>query len=129
MPSDTWFVTGASSGLGRALCEGLLARGHRVAATARDIAALRALAPAEPDRWWTAALDVTDHAQIRQVVDAAFVALGRIDVIVSNAGYGLFGAAEEVTDGQIDRQLRTNLVGPIQLARAVLPRLRTQGGG
>ena len=129
MPSDTWFLTGASSGLGRALCEELLARGHRVAATARDAAALDELAPADRQRWWTGELDVTDHDQLRRAVDAAFAAFGRIDVVVSNAGYGLFGAAEEVTDEQIDRQLRTNLVGPIQLARAVLPHLRAQGGG
>ncbi|MBB5874100.1 NAD(P)-dependent dehydrogenase (short-subunit alcohol dehydrogenase family) [Allocatelliglobosispora scoriae] len=129
MPADTWFVTGASSGLGRALCERLLARGHRVAATARDPQTLTDLAPADARQWWTGRLDVTDHDQLRRCVDDAFAALGRIDVVVSNAGYGLFGAAEEVTDEQIDRQLRTNLVGPIQLARAVLPHLRAQGGG
>jgi NAD(P)-dependent dehydrogenase (short-subunit alcohol dehydrogenase family) len=131
VPADAWFLTGASSGLGRALCESLLARGHRVAATARDPATLDELAPPEADagHWWAGRLDVTDHDEIRRAVDAAFAAFGKIDVIVSNAGYGLFGAAEELSDAQIDRQLRTNLVGPIQLARAVLPHLRAQGGG
>lgn len=127
MPSDTWFVTGASSGLGRALCEQLLADGRRVAATARDVTTLPT--PSDPSRWWAGRLDVTDPEQIRQGVEAAFTAFGHIDVIVSNAGYGLFGAAEEVTDEQIQRQLQTNLVGPIRLARAVLPYLRGQGGG
>jgi NAD(P)-dependent dehydrogenase (short-subunit alcohol dehydrogenase family) len=129
MPADTWFVTGASSGLGRAICECLLARGHRVAATARDPDVLERLTPDDPARWWTGRLDVTDHDQVRGTVAAAFAAFGRIDVIVSNAGYGLFGAAEEVSDAQIERQLATNLVGPIQVARAVLPFLRAQGGG
>ena len=72
---------------------------------------------------------MTDTAELRSVVEAAFAELGRIDVVVSNAGYGLVGAAEELTDEQIDRQLATNVLGPIQLTRAVLPHLRAQGGG
>ena len=63
------------------------------------------------------------------MVDAAFAELGRIDVVVSNAGYGLLGAAEEVSDEQIARQLNTNVIGSIQLARAAIPHLRAQGGG
>jgi NAD(P)-dependent dehydrogenase (short-subunit alcohol dehydrogenase family) len=63
------------------------------------------------------------------VIDTAFGAKGRMDVIVSNAGYGLFGAGEEVTDEQIRHQIETNLIGSIQLIRAALPRLRAQGGG
>lgn len=78
---------------------------------------------------WTARLDVTDPERIRQVVDDAAHALGRLDVVVSNAGYALVGAAEEASGEQIDRQIRTNLTGPIHLAQAVLPYLRAQGGG
>ena len=74
-------------------------------------------------------LDVTDTAAIREVVERSFARLGRIDVIVSNAGYGLFGAAEEFTDKQVEHIVATNLVGPIQLIRAALPHLRAQGGG
>jgi NAD(P)-dependent dehydrogenase (short-subunit alcohol dehydrogenase family) len=74
-------------------------------------------------------LDLTDPDRIRRVVDDAVGALGRIDVAVSNAGYGLFGAAEEATGEQVERQIRTNLNGPIHLARALLPHLRTQGHG
>lgn len=129
MDAQTWFITGASSGLGRALAAGLLARGDRVAATARNPDALAGLGPATGDPLWTASLDVTDPGAVTRVVDRAFADLGRIDVVVSNAGYGLFGAAEEVTDEQLCRQLDTNLVGPIRLARAVLPHLRAQGGG
>jgi NAD(P)-dependent dehydrogenase (short-subunit alcohol dehydrogenase family) len=78
---------------------------------------------------WMARLDVTDTQAIRNAVNRAFGDLGRIDVVVSNAGYGLFGAAEEVTDEQILHQINTNLLGSIQLVRAVLPHLRQQGGG
>src|SRR4029077_10767130 len=74
-------------------------------------------------------LDLTDTAGIRAVLASAFHQLGRIDVLVSNAGYGLFGAAEEVTDVQIDHQIATNLIGSIQFIRAAIPHLRQQGGG
>lgn len=125
----TWFITGASSGFGRGLTEQLLARGDRVAATVRRPAALDDLKAQYGAALWIATLDVTDTAALRQAVDAAFAALGRIDVVVSNAAYGLFGAGEEVTDAQLAQQLDTNLVGSIQLIRAVLPHLRAQGGG
>ncbi len=125
----TWFVTGTSSGFGRHVTELLLERGDRVAATLRRPERLDELAKRFGDRLWVRGLDVTDTAALRMTVDDAFRELGRIDVIVSNAGYGLLGAAEELTDDQIDRQLATNLVAPIQLARAVTPHLRAQGGG
>jgi NAD(P)-dependent dehydrogenase (short-subunit alcohol dehydrogenase family) len=128
--ASTWFVTGASRGFGRELTEQLLARGDRVAATARRPEQLDDLAAGEHGaRLWRHALDVTDTAQVRSAVDAAFAALGRIDVIVSNAGYGVIGAAEELADEQIDGLVATNLTGSIQLARAVVPHLREQGGG
>ncbi|WP_193048417.1 SDR family oxidoreductase [Mycolicibacterium baixiangningiae] len=127
--SLTWFITGTSSGFGRHLVEQLLERGDRVAATARRPEVLDDLATEYGDRLWRASLDVTDTAETRNVVGRAFGDLGRIEVVVSNAGYGLFGAAEEVSDDQIDRQIATNLVAPIQLARAVMPHLRAQGGG
>ncbi|MET0453301.1 MAG: SDR family oxidoreductase [Mycobacterium sp.] len=125
----SWFITGTSSGFGRHLVEQALQRGDRVAATARRTETLDDLAATHGDRLWRASLDVTDTPRTREVVHNAFDALGRIDVIVSNAGYGLFGAAEEVSDDQIDRQVATNLIAPIQLARAVIPHLRAQGGG
>lgn len=127
--SKTWFITGTSSGFGRDLTGQLLARGDRVAATLRRPEALDALAAEYGERLWVRRLDVTDTAAIRTLVAAAFAELGRIDVVVSNAGYALLGAAEELTDEQIERQLQTNVVGAIQLVRAVLPHLRAQGGG
>ncbi|GAB2569592.1 SDR family oxidoreductase [Kribbella endophytica] len=129
MTTRTWLITGATSGIGRALTERLLAAGERVAATARKPERLADLANQYGEQLWTAELDVTDVPQLRAVVDRAFAELGRIDVVVSNAGYGTFGAAEEFTDAQIEAQLATNLVAPIQLTRAVLPHLRAQGNG
>jgi len=127
--SKTWFITGASSGFGRELADLLLARGDRVAATVRKPDALQDLAARHGERLWVGMLDVAEGAAVRRTVDQAFVELNRIDVVVSNAGYALFGAAEEVSDAQIQRQIETNLTGSIQLARAAIPHLRRQGGG
>ena len=123
----TWFITGTSSGFGRLLTEQLLARGDRVAATLRRPEALDDLRGR--DRLWTAQLDVTDRAQVHHVVSEAFRALGTIDVVVNNAGYGVFASAEEATDEQIRRVIDTNLLGSIDVIRAALPHLRAQGHG
>ena len=125
----TWFITGTSSGFGRILTEKLLARGDRVAATLRRTGALDDLKAGHGERLWTAALDVTDTGVVKATVDRAFKELGRINVVVSNAAYALFGAGEEVSDDQIRHQIDTNLVGSIQVIRAALPHLRAQGGG
>lgn len=125
----TWLISGCSSGIGLSLAEAALARGDTVLATVRRAEALASLQHAYPDRLRVLILDLTDTDAIRSVIDAAFRSAGRIDVVVSNAGYGLFGAAEEVGDTQIRRQIDTNLIGSIQLIRAVLPHLRAQGGG
>lgn len=129
MTSRTWFITGVSSGFGRHMTEQLLERGDRVAGTVRRLEAMDGLKARYGERLWLARLDVTDTAAIRRVVDQAFAELGRIDVVVNNAGYGLFGAAEGLTDAQIDHELATNLVGSIQVIRAATPHLRAQGGG
>lgn len=125
----TWLITGANSGFGREMTQQLLARYDRVAATVRNPDSLRDLRERYGDALWVGTLDMTDGPAIRRVVDAAFAAIGRIDVVVSNAGYGLFGAAEELTDEQLEHQLDTNLLGSIRLLRAALPHLRQQGGG
>jgi NAD(P)-dependent dehydrogenase (short-subunit alcohol dehydrogenase family) len=127
--SRTWFITGISSGFGRALAEELLMRGDRVAGTVRKTTSVEDLAQNYGDCLWLQTLDVTDSDRVRAVVRSAFTDLGQIDVIVNNAGYGLAGAAEEVTDEQIRHQIDTNLIGSIQVVRAALPFLREQGGG
>lgn len=127
--TKTWFITGTSSGIGRQLTEKILARGDRVAATVRKEDALKNLQEQYGDRLWVAQLDVSHMDDVRYTVDRAFDAMGRIDFVVSNAGYGLFGAGEEVSDAQIRHQIDTNLIGSIQVIRTVLPHMRAQGGG
>jgi NAD(P)-dependent dehydrogenase (short-subunit alcohol dehydrogenase family) len=129
MSQRTWLITGVSSGFGRELTDQLLAHGDRVVGTVRDVGKVADFVKRYPEAFHAETLDVTDIAAIRAVVERSFARLGRIDVIVSNAGYGLFGAAEELSDEQIDHIVATNLVGSIQLIRAALPHLRAQGGG
>jgi NAD(P)-dependent dehydrogenase (short-subunit alcohol dehydrogenase family) len=127
--NKTWLITGTSGGFGRAMAEQLLTRGDRVAATTRRLSSLDDLATRFGERLWRSELDITDNADIVRVVGKAVAELGRIDVVVSNAGYGLFGGAEEVSDEQLVRQLDVNLLGSMRLVRAVLPHLRAHGGG
>jgi NAD(P)-dependent dehydrogenase (short-subunit alcohol dehydrogenase family) len=129
MAQRTWFITGVSSGFGRQLTQQLLGRGDRVVGTVRDTGKVADLAERYPETFRAEVLDVTDTATIHEVVERSFAQLERIDVIISNAGYGLFGAAEELTDKQVEHIVATNLVGPITLIRAALPHLRAQGGG
>lgn len=127
--TKTWLITGTSTGLGRLLTEQLLESGDRVVATLRNPGALDALVQKYAERLHVITLDVTDTQAMKAAVAGAFAHMGRIDIVVSNAGYGLFGAGEELTDEQIERQIATNLLGSIQFIRAVLPALRAQGGG
>ena len=127
--AKNWLITGTSTGLGRLLTEQLLERGDRVVATLRRNGALDDLLAVHDDRLQVVNLDITDTLAMRDAVSQAFTTFERIDVVISNAGYGLFGAAEEASDEQIERQIATNLTGSIQFIRAVLPYLRKQGGG
>ncbi|MBB4099352.1 SDR family oxidoreductase [Sphingomonas kyeonggiensis] len=125
----TWFITGATSGLGLEMAQQLLGEGHMVIATARRPDALAQLRQHHPARLDVVQLDLLEPDSIAFAIESAFERHKRIDVIVSNAGYGLFGAAEELTTTQIDRQIAANLTGSIHLIRAALPLLRSQGGG
>jgi NAD(P)-dependent dehydrogenase (short-subunit alcohol dehydrogenase family) len=129
MAQRAWLVTGVSSGFGRELTEQLLEQGDQVVGTVRDTSKVADLADRYPQQFRAEVLDVTDTQAIHEVVDRSFAGVGRIDVIVSNAGYGLFGAAEELSDAQVDDMIATNLAGSIQLIRSALPHLRSQGGG
>lgn len=129
MAQKTWFITGVSSGFGRELSQQLLSHGDRVIGTVRGLDKVKDLADAYPDAFFGEILDVTDTAAIKELVDKAFSKVDRIDVVVSNAGYGLFGAAEELSDDEINQIIATNLTGSIQLFRAVIPHMREQGGG
>lgn len=124
-----WLITGASSGIGREMAERLLSQGDQVFATIRKPGVLDTLKERYPELLQLAYLELTNKDQILQVVKDAFASMGKIDVIVSNAGYGIFGAAEEFEDDMIIQQLETNLTASIRLIRAVLPYLRKQSGG
>ncbi|MBX5023968.1 SDR family oxidoreductase [Rhizobium lentis] len=126
---ETWFITGASSGLGLEMTQQLLTQGHNVVAAIRRAGALTKLAQEYRERLDIVQLDLVEPERVASAVRDAFQRHERIEVIVSNAGYGLFGAAEELTTEEIDRQIATNLAGSIHLIRAALPLLRKQGGG
>ena len=127
MTTKTWFITGCSSGFGRALVEAALAREQRVIATARDIRSIADLEQA--DRCQVMTLDITEASEIPLVIEAAAEVWGGLDVIVNNAGYGLIGAVEECGDEQIRRNFETNFFGPLNVMRAALPMLRAQKSG
>jgi NAD(P)-dependent dehydrogenase (short-subunit alcohol dehydrogenase family) len=127
--SKVWLITGCSSGIGRELARRALTRGDRVVATARNPERLAELVNEFGERALPVALDVTDPAQSRHAVDACVAAFGRLDVLCSNAGYGIIAALEEHSDEQLEKNIRTNLIGPLQLIRAALPVLRAQRSG
>ncbi|MET9697236.1 SDR family oxidoreductase [Streptomyces sp. NPDC006529] len=124
-----WLVTGCSSGLGRAVAAAAARAGDQVAATARTTAALEELVRAWPGRITPLALELRDADQCERAVRGAVDRMGGIDVLVNNAGSGLFGTVEEVADAELRDQLETLLVGPWRLARLVLPLMRAQGRG
>ncbi|MGO4429855.1 SDR family NAD(P)-dependent oxidoreductase, partial [Streptomyces sp. MCAF7] len=105
----TWFITGASRGFGRIWAAAALSRGDRVAVTARRAESLQPLVDAYGDSVIPLVLDVTDRAAVTAAVRQAADAFGRLDVVVNNAGYGLFGMVEETTEEQARAQLDTNL--------------------
>ena len=125
----TWLITGVSSGFGRTMTEQLLEAGETVVGTVRSTAKVVDLIKSYPETFDCRILDVTDVAAVEEVVGRAFDVHGHVDVVVSNAGYGLFGAAEELSDDEVAKIIATNLAGPITLIRAAIPRLREQGGG
>jgi len=123
----TWFITGATRGIGAAIAKAALAAGEQVVATARDPAKLSLEAPA--DRFLALPLDVTDGAQRSAAVEAALARFGRIDILVNNAGYGHLGLFEESEPGDAERQFATNVFGLFEMTRAVLPVMRRQKSG
>ena len=127
--APVWLITGCSTGLGRALAARVLARGHRLIATARHPETLAELVAVDPSRCRALALDVADAPQVAAAVAQAAEAFGRLDVVVNNAGYGLVGAVEEYDEAQIARNFETNFFGALRVIRAALPILRAQRRG
>ncbi len=126
---QVWFLTGASSGFGEALCQLALERGDYVAATAREPDKLADWSRIHPDTFTALPLDVRDREQADQAVADAKARFGRIDIAVNNAGYALVGAVEEASDADLRDQLEVNLHGVINVTRAVLPIMREQRAG
>jgi NAD(P)-dependent dehydrogenase (short-subunit alcohol dehydrogenase family) len=129
MAGKVWFITGTSKGFGRVWAEAALSRGDRVAATARDVKTLAPLLARYQDQVVTIALDVTDKAATDAAIREAHKRFGRLDVVVNNAGYGLFGAIEEVSEAEARAQIETNLFGALWVTQAALPIMRAQGSG
>jgi len=127
--SRVWFITGCSTGFGRLLAEEVLRAGGKVAATARKAEQIAGLEQKYPQTAKVLPLDVTDPAQIDSAVAAAIQHFGHIDVLVNNAGYGVAGAIEEVSEQEFRPMFETNLFGLVRVTRAVLPHLRQRRSG
>src|SRR5690554_4009720 len=123
MPQKIVFITGASSGIGKAIGEYLHDKNYIVYGTSRN-----------PEKYPNSkikllTLDVTDVASIRKAIDQVIHIENRIDVLINNAGAGITGALEEIPTSEIKRNLETNLFGPIEVMKAVLPKMRKQKSG
>jgi NAD(P)-dependent dehydrogenase (short-subunit alcohol dehydrogenase family) len=129
MTDTTWFITGCSTGLGRAFAEAVLAAGGSVVVTARDASRVQDIADTAPDRALALALDVTDPAAVTAAVAAAEDRFGRIDVLVNNAGYGYRAAVEEGEPEAVQTLFDTHVHGPTALIKAVLPGMRARRTG
>src|ERR1700759_1019611 len=129
MSDRTWFITGASRALGRSFAPAALAAGDRVAAAARNTSALDELVAEYGEAIVPIELDVTDRNAAFAAVRHARDRLGRLDVVVNNAGYGLSGAVEEVSEEQARRQIEVNFFGALWVTQAALPIMREQGSG
>jgi NAD(P)-dependent dehydrogenase (short-subunit alcohol dehydrogenase family) len=127
--SKVWFITGSSRGFGREFALAALERGDQVAATARNTDSLKDLVAAHGEAILPLTLDVTDKAAAAEAVQRAHAHFGRLDVVVNNAGYGLFGTVEELTERQVRDQMETNFFGALWVTQAALPLLREQGSG
>jgi NADP-dependent 3-hydroxy acid dehydrogenase YdfG len=127
--AKVWFITGTSKGFGRIWAEAALKRGDKVVATARKLEVLKDLSEKYGANVLALALDVTDQPAVEKAVKQAHQHFGRLDVIVNNAGYGLFGTIEEVTPQQARDQMETNFFGALWVTKAALPILREQKSG
>lgn len=127
--SKTWFITGASRGIGAEIAKAALANGDRVIATARNPKQVIEALNAEPDQLIALPLDVTDKQQVQRAVHDGVERFGAIDVLVNNAGYGQLGLFEEVTSEASEAQFAVNVLGLFEVTRAVLPVMRKQRSG
>lgn len=125
---SVWFITGANKGLGAAIAREALEKGCKVVAAARNPESAADVLGDSPDIL-RVRLDLTDAEHIRAAARAALDAFGRVDVLVNNAGYGLMGHFEELSEAAVRRQMETNVFGPMNLTRELLPAMRARGSG
>lgn len=127
--TEVWFVTGASRGLGLSLVKQLLDRGTSVAATSRNIDELRRVVGMEDTRFLPLAVDLKTEASVKEAIQTTIEHFGRIDVLVNNAGYGLLGSLEELTDQEVRENFDINVFGSLNVIRNVMPHFRKQRSG
>ncbi|MCU1576091.1 MAG: family NAD(P)-dependent oxidoreductase, partial [Leifsonia sp.] len=125
----TWFITGCSTGLGRALAAAVLDRGDNAVITARSLESIADLADSHPGTALPLVLDVTDSDQVASAVQHAEARFGAVDVLVNNAGYGYRAAIEEGDGEDVQKLFATNVFGPVALIKAVLPGMRARRSG
>nr|WP_294907375.1 oxidoreductase [uncultured Lacibacter sp.] len=124
-----WFITGCSTGFGRALATEALAQGYRVVVTARKTDDVQDIAAAYPETALAVKLDVTDTAQVKAAVQTAIAHFGQIDVLVNNAGIGYFAAIEESEEAEVRRMFEINVFGLAKMTQEVLPHMRKRRSG
>lgn len=129
MTKKTWLITGVGSGLGHELTTQLLEAGDTVIGTVRNEKKVQDLVAKYPNTFDSEVLDVTDVNAVHELVSLLAARYDTIDVLINNAGYGLFGATEELTDDQVNKIIATDLTGSIQMIRSILPKMRAQGHG
>jgi NAD(P)-dependent dehydrogenase (short-subunit alcohol dehydrogenase family) len=129
MAPKVWFITGTSKGFGRVWAEAALARGDKVAATARNLESLSSLTQRYGKQVAALKLDVTNKSEVDAAITETHKRFRRLDVVVNNAGYGLFGTIEEINEQEARAQIETNLFGALWVTQAALPIMRTQGSG
>lgn len=127
--NKVWLITGCSSGIGRALAQQALLSGVKVVVTARNVADIQTFQKSFPDTALLMTMDITDPQQIKANIEEIKKKLGRIDVLVNNAGYGMLAAIEEAPDHEVRKLFETNFFGPLEVIRSVLPIMRAQKSG
>jgi len=127
--SKVWFITGSSRGFGRVWTEAALKRGDKVAATARNVSSIAYFKEKYGANVLTLELDVTNHDQVKKVVEQAHAHFGKLDIVMNNAGYSLVGTIEESSADDVRALYETNVLGPVAVIQAALPLLRKQGSG
>lgn len=128
MATKTWFITGASQGFGLLFIEQLLQKGYNVAATSRSLASLEKAAGTHPNLL-PLEVNLTDEQSVKAGIDATIAKFGSLDIVVNNAGYGLLGAIEELSDAETRANFEVNVYGSLNVIRQALPHLREQGSG